>query len=216
MAKPLLERHTIFDTAIDIVNEQGADNLSIRRLTSELSCSPNTIYAQVGNRDELVDGLLNYFFSSFSIRLNPADEWQAQARKWGSALRRCLIDNPNIARLIGWRQRPVITRSANGLFKAFIDAGFGHDLAMRCVRVLIHETISLSLTEIESPPLPARRARGRKKPSAGKASTANPFDQGHNFKGFANIFDSAIDFTLRGIEQTFAEQSIAETGATKQ
>ena len=67
MAKPLLERHTIYDTAIDIVNDQGADNLSIRRLTSELSCSPNTIYAQVGNRDELVDGLLKYFFASHFV-----------------------------------------------------------------------------------------------------------------------------------------------------
>lgn len=214
MAKPLIQSQTIYDTAIEIVNAQGADNLSIRRLTSELSCSPNTIYAQVGNRDELVDGLLNYFFASFSIALNADDHWQTQARQWVTGLRLCLVDNPNIARLIGWRQRPVIASSANSLFKAFIEAGFDADLAMRCVRVLIHETISLSLSEIESPPPPARRASRSKKASAGRVSAkgtaVNPFESPQHFHDFADIFNSAIDFTLRGIAQTLNERSAAK------
>ncbi len=49
-----LERVDVVDAALGIVEAEGADALSMRRLASELGVTTTTIYWHVGNREQLV------------------------------------------------------------------------------------------------------------------------------------------------------------------
>ena len=144
MAKPLLDSITIYDAALALVESQGTKEFSIRRLTDVLNCSPNTIYTQVGNRDSLVAGMLQHFFRRHALQLATDSSWQDQCRDWCYALHNVLVENPSVARLMTWRHRPVVVEYANQLMVVLLQADFEHDYALRVVRVLTHETISLS------------------------------------------------------------------------
>lgn len=49
-----LDREQVVDAALDLVEEHGADALSMRKLAAELGVTTTTIYWHVGSRDELV------------------------------------------------------------------------------------------------------------------------------------------------------------------
>lgn len=208
MAKPLIEITSIYDTAIKIVNSQGAEKLSIRKLTSALQCSPNTIYLQIGNRDDLVGGMLQHFFEQRVIALDQHASWQNQCRQWAYELHKTLLDKPNLARLIGWQQRQIITDCANILLQALLKVDFEPEFALRCVRVLSNETISMSLMEIETPPVEVRRKKRSSKEVTFErriiASQSN-LNASKEFHGQSEIFESAIEFTIRGIESVLEE-----------
>jgi AcrR family transcriptional regulator len=53
-----LERDDVVDAALAMVEEGGADALSMRKLASELGVTTTTVYWHVGSRDELVLALI--------------------------------------------------------------------------------------------------------------------------------------------------------------
>jgi len=53
-----LDRAQVVDCALELVEEHGADALSMRKLANELGVTTTTIYWHVGSRDELVIALI--------------------------------------------------------------------------------------------------------------------------------------------------------------
>jgi AcrR family transcriptional regulator len=53
-----LDRDDVVQAALDIVEESGAEALTMRKLAAELGVTTTTIYWHVGNRDELVLALI--------------------------------------------------------------------------------------------------------------------------------------------------------------
>lgn len=49
-----LTRDDVIDTALELVESQGGDALTMRRLAARLGVAPTTIYWHVGHRDDLV------------------------------------------------------------------------------------------------------------------------------------------------------------------
>lgn len=212
MAKPLIKVDVIYQAALELASKRGAGQLTIRNLTQELNCSPNTIYAQVGDRDGLIQGMLDLFFQANPVSLPYNSGWLEQCRYWAEDFHQLLINNPDLTRLMSLRQRPAIAERVNALLDKLLSAGFDAEFALRCVRVLSNQTVAFSLLEIELPPaFNLRRNRtaeemlrgnsillgSQKAGNLGQYSTAVS-DQ-------SEIFSSAIEFTLRGIESAYTE-----------
>ncbi len=210
MAKPLLEQAAIYDAAVALVNEAGAEQFSVRQLTQRLGCSPNTIYAQVGDREALISGMLAHFFSSQPIQLDASASWQAQCVEWAHRVHDMLVAHPELAKMISWRQRPLIVSWVSELLRVLLSAGFEPEPALRCVRVLSHQTISLALMEIDSPSESIRRQRRSRPERALERLAKEAIDP----SGVASdnwelhtqreIFSSAIEFTVAGIASSMA------------
>ncbi|MEZ5239979.1 MAG: TetR family transcriptional regulator [Microthrixaceae bacterium] len=85
-----LTAEAVVDAALAIVEAEGADALSMRRLASELGVATTSIYWHVGNRDQLLVALIGRLAerlgSSEVHGDDPAEQVRCAARNiWSSA-----------------------------------------------------------------------------------------------------------------------------------
>ncbi len=201
MAKPLIKKELILDEALLLLDEDGFEKLSARNLAGRLGCSTRTLYQQVGKRDALVRELVTYFFSSFQLQFRAAEDWQESGLQWASALREALLAHPHIAGLITTENRPAIADTVNLLLRDWLHKGIHEEIALRGCRVLTHLVISLSLAEIEAPPLPERRSRRSSREIAFEDLVIAQSGSSHsaNFQDMPEVFENAVRWSLQGM-----------------
>jgi AcrR family transcriptional regulator len=112
--------------AIAIIDNDGLEALTVRRLATELGVAPMTVYSYVRGKEEILDLVVDRVAAD--IVLPPTDgDWRERARELGHSLRAALLAHPDGARLIS--ERPITSPNAFRLFDAglgiFRSAGFG-------------------------------------------------------------------------------------------
>ncbi|MGK0281499.1 MAG: AcrR family transcriptional regulator [Patiriisocius sp.] len=204
MPKPLISAETIYEKALVLLDKDGPSGLSVRKLAAALRCSPATLYQQVGKREDMVSKLLAFYFHELDLSFKQRENWQESAFEWASTLHRALLTNPNLSRLLTPDNRHVVVGYVNQLLRVLLADDFEIDLALRSCRVLTHQVISLALTEIDTPPTALRRKRRSAKEIEFEdlAIAAHPLAANGEFQGLPEVFESAIKFTLLGIELT--------------
>jgi AcrR family transcriptional regulator len=211
MSKPLISRAQIFEAALLLLDKDGLEGLSARKLAATLGCSTRTLYQQVGKRDELVRALLDHHFNQYTLEFKVKADWQECATSWANAMRQALLKHPNLSRLLTVENRTSITSYANLLLKNLLKQGFPRELALRSCRVLIHIVISMSLAEIETPPIGDRRKRRSTREIefedliiAGSGSRSDT--RGHNkLHDTPEVFSSAIHWIIFGIRSELTD-----------
>ena len=63
MPRPLIPAEVIYERALALLDAEGADALSARRLAADLGISTRTLYEQVGPREKLIRTLVARHFS---------------------------------------------------------------------------------------------------------------------------------------------------------
>lgn len=116
----------IVAAAIAIIDDEGLDALTVRRLAAELGVAPMTVYSYVRGKEEILDLVVDRVAAD--IVLPPTEgDWRERARELGHSLRAALLAHPGGTRLIS--ERPVTSPGAFRLFDAglgiFRSAGFG-------------------------------------------------------------------------------------------
>ena len=53
-----LSRETIAQTALELIDREGLDALSMRRVAAELAVDPMALYRSVRDRDDLIDAIV--------------------------------------------------------------------------------------------------------------------------------------------------------------
>ena len=151
MAKPLISAELIYAEALTILSEGGPEQLTARALTTRLRCSAQTLYQQVGIREQMLRGVIEYAFQQIDLDFTPSDEWQSSATSWCLALRGVLLTRPGLGRIMGVNDRDVVVRYVNRLIKVLVRHGFSQDLAVESCRVLSHVTLMMTLAELSDP-----------------------------------------------------------------
>jgi AcrR family transcriptional regulator len=70
-----LTRDAVLDTALALINREGVERLTIRRLAGALGVSPMSIYRHVANKADLVDGVLDLLMREASVTAHYEDDW---------------------------------------------------------------------------------------------------------------------------------------------
>src|SRR5258707_13922848 len=104
-SKPLT-RERILSTALAIVDREGLDAISMRRIGEALGVEAMSIYNHVANKAAILDGIFETILGELPVA-KPASSWrlglQARARAFRSGLR----DHPNALPLFS--PRPAVT-----------------------------------------------------------------------------------------------------------
>jgi AcrR family transcriptional regulator len=96
-ARRALSREAIADAAIAIVDAEGLDGLSMRRLAQELDTGPASLYAHVSGKDELLQLLIDRVAGEIP-RIEPDPErWEEQVKEYLRAVRRVLVAHRDLA-----------------------------------------------------------------------------------------------------------------------
>ncbi|MFJ6631624.1 TetR/AcrR family transcriptional regulator [Streptomyces sp. NPDC091376] len=127
--KPLLSRDRIVGTASALVDAEGLDAVSTRRLAAELGVSGPSLYNHFRNKDEILDAVADAV--SAKVDLSMFDEtdgrdWRTALHDWALSYRAALTDHPNVVPVLarGPGRRPAGLKVADAVFGAMVRAGW--------------------------------------------------------------------------------------------
>jgi AcrR family transcriptional regulator len=94
-----ITRDVVLATALHLIDRDGADALSMRRLAQALGCDPMTLYRHAPNKAALLDGVTEIVLAQLTV--NPADpDWAGQLRAVGRDFRRLALAHPRVVPLL--------------------------------------------------------------------------------------------------------------------
>jgi AcrR family transcriptional regulator len=148
VAKPLLSADAIYDEALRALAAEGPAGLAARSLSARLRCSTKTLYRQVGNRDELIRGVVSRAFASIELDFSTDTSWQDSVRSWCQALRGALVQRPGLTSLMTISDSDVVITYVTRLIRVLKRYGFTEKEAVDACNVLVHVALSLTVTDI--------------------------------------------------------------------
>ncbi|BBY20236.1 TetR/AcrR family transcriptional regulator [Mycobacterium stomatepiae] len=148
MAKPLIPADDILTHALDLLDSEGVEALSVRRLSAALKISPRTLYQQVGNREALIRALVARHFAQLKLDFKEYETWESTALHWCQALHDALRAHPFLTELMTIDDRSAVTDYVNALLEATLQEGIPRPLATECCRGLAHMTINHSIVDV--------------------------------------------------------------------
>jgi AcrR family transcriptional regulator len=94
-----LTREVVLAAALEIIDRDGADGLTMRRLGHALDRDPMALYRHAANKNALLDGVVELVMGQ--ARLDPSDpDWAGQLRTFARAFRGIAIAHPHVVPLL--------------------------------------------------------------------------------------------------------------------
>ena len=151
-----LTRSMILQTALAIVDRDGVDGLSIRRLSDALGRDPVMLYRQVPNKAAVLDGVAETVLTQLSVDAADPD-WAGQLRIVARDFRHLALAHPNVVPLLVTRplatplgQRPPgMLRPLEDVLALLTSAGFASDDALHIYRMLFGYLYGHILNELQ-------------------------------------------------------------------
>lgn len=150
MAKPLIPVEVILERSLALLDAEGADALTTRRLAAELKISTRTLYQQVGNRDELIRALVSRHLSQLRLEFREYDDWETTALQWCKGLHDALRAHPFLTELMTVDDRDAVMDYVAELMKSTLKEGISRSLAVDCSRALVNLTINHTVMEVRA------------------------------------------------------------------
>ena len=94
-----LTRDLVLRAALEIVDRDGVDGLTMRRLGQTLGRDPMALYRYAANKSALLDGVVELVMGQ--AHLDPLDsDWASQLRNFARAFRTIALAHPHVVPLI--------------------------------------------------------------------------------------------------------------------
>ncbi|MFE5482812.1 TetR/AcrR family transcriptional regulator [Streptomyces sp. NPDC056527] len=100
MARTALTREEVLETAAALVKQHGPDALTMRRLAAELATAVTSIYWHVGNRESLLDALVERTVADLSAITPRGRTPAARIVSVARTLRRDLRERPHLVAMV--------------------------------------------------------------------------------------------------------------------
>ncbi|MFG2875746.1 TetR/AcrR family transcriptional regulator [Streptomyces sp. NPDC048337] len=127
--KPLLSRARIVEAAGALVDAEGLEAVSTRRLAAALGVSGPSLYNHFRTKDEILEAVADAVSARVDLSMfepEAAGDWRAALHAWAHSYRDALSDHPNIVPVLarGPGRRPAGLRLADAVFGAMTAAGW--------------------------------------------------------------------------------------------
>jgi AcrR family transcriptional regulator len=179
MARPPLTRDRILRAALTLIDRDGLDALSMRKLGASLGVEGMALYRHVGNKERLLEGVTELLLEDLDVGPGDSaswiDAWHAIARSY----RRLARSHPGAFRLLALSPLTTAARFERAQVPVAIlrEAGFSDATAERAFRTLLSYADGYLLRELAD-------ANGELTPEEAEAA-----------------FDFGIQMILAGLEQ---------------
>jgi TetR/AcrR family transcriptional regulator, tetracycline repressor protein len=144
-----LSRRRILEAAVRLVDREGLEALSMRKLGGELGVEAMSLYNHVPNKDALLDGMVEVLLGELKIP-SEKEGWERRIREAYRAFRRLAREHPNVFPLLV--VRPPDTMDGVWLVEEFLKtlggAGFDPETALYAFRVLSSYASGYAMAEI--------------------------------------------------------------------
>ncbi|GGN55683.1 TetR family transcriptional regulator [Actinoplanes lobatus] len=129
MARPrqaLLTKERIVEAAAALIDAEGLDACSMRRLATELGVQGPSLYNHFATKAEIVDAVAEAVVAQVDISVFHGNDWRAALRLWAKSYHAVLAAHPNVVPVLatGPGRRPAGLAMAEAVYGALIDAGW--------------------------------------------------------------------------------------------
>ena len=143
--RPALSRQEVLATALRLIDADGVEALSMRRMGKALGRDPMRLYRFASSKDELLDGVVELVLGELRVPAAEAGNWEEVLRRSAHAFREIALAHPHVVPLLVTRPlatplalRPLGTlRPLEALLELFIGAGFDERRALHAYRLYI-------------------------------------------------------------------------------
>jgi AcrR family transcriptional regulator len=155
---PSVSRERIVRAALDLLDRDGLDALSMRRIAAEVGVTAMTLYVYFRNKDELLDAVVDAGADEITL---PSQEgpWKLQMSELLHEVRRALERHPGALRdrLTRPFLGPGVLRLPETALRILEAAGFEKEDAVRAYRALFSYTFGYASFSSEANAEEARR-----------------------------------------------------------
>ncbi|MER6916542.1 TetR/AcrR family transcriptional regulator C-terminal domain-containing protein [Streptomyces sp. NPDC000594] len=150
--QPALSRDQIVAEAIALLDSEGLDALSMRRLGTRLNAGATSMYSHVTNKDELIELVVDEVYREIEIPVVDGPEgWRAAARTSAHSLRAAILRHPWIAAVLGEVSGaslgPNMMQMSERILALFEDGGFHPDDASTAMSTLFAYVFGTTTSE---------------------------------------------------------------------
>jgi len=131
-AREPLTRERIVEAAIKILDRDGLDAVSTRKIAEDLGTGSASLYAHVSSRDELIELMVDRIAGEIEVPEPDADHWQDQLRTYARHAQQVWAAHADIVRtsLATIPTGPGRLRVIEGLLAIMRAAGFSDQVAI--------------------------------------------------------------------------------------
>ena len=139
---PTIDRESVLDAAIRLLDTGGVEVLTMRRLAIELGVSTMAPYRHVGSKDELLMVLVDRLAARLVYPPRPPDPKGAMLVLW-STIYDSLAEHPWVAEVLARRRMmaPSVLRAVEEIHAALRQAGLSIEAAVRAYRLMWNFTL---------------------------------------------------------------------------
>lgn len=197
---PLVSKRTTLEAGLRIVDGEGLEALTIRRLAGEIGVNGASLYHHFSNKDEILAGVAALALEKVRTPVNGNQGWESWVLANAVDFRRALLAHPTLAPVL-LRRHPLRiglkehNATASLLAVQGIPAGF--------VLPLLESLESMALGDV----LYSSAIDAAKNPSDEGDDWGTEFPHLHSLAAQASIdHDEAFELAARGVISAFAER----------
>ena len=129
----MLSRQRIVEVATAILDAEGLDALSTRRLAQELGVRAPSLYNHFATKEEILDAVGDAIIAQVDLSMFSGADWAVALVEWARAYRRALAAHPHAVPFLatGPARRPAALALADAVFGALVEAGWPAGYATR-------------------------------------------------------------------------------------
>lgn len=203
-----LSRDRVLRAALKLVDRDGVDALTMRRLGRELGVEAMSLYSYVDSKEDLIEGVVEQVYREMPIIGPEPGPWQDRVRHHAATYRQILRKHPNVVALVSRRPLNVegtaaFVDSALGLLQSI---GLDRRLADRVLGVIAAFTLGQVAEQVGDEQRPGSSAQTRMTPDDQRRfpylaamSEMEPAD-------YEQEFELGMDFIILGIEHLLAHR----------
>ena len=146
-----LDRPVIVRTALDLIDRDGLDAVSMRRLARELGVEAMSLLHHVRNKEDLLDACIEEASASLDLTgMQGPGPWRERLKAGFGAYRALAHEHPELFALVG--HRPVrhleVLRPIEAALAVLADAGLSAEQGIRAFRIISSFVYGYALSEL--------------------------------------------------------------------
>jgi AcrR family transcriptional regulator len=144
-----LDRATILDAAVALVDREGLAALNMRALAQELGVGTMSLYHYVPNKDAMLDGITERVLAEIELPAEGSGPWEQRALFMARSFRGVALRHPHCVPLLVTRtfQSPVALRPCEAAFAILAEGGFEPPQALVLFRTILAYCLGFVMME---------------------------------------------------------------------
>lgn len=143
--RPSTSAAAIYERALELVDREGIDALTSRRLAADLNISTRTLYKRIGSRERLIRELISAYSARLILEFRPQGTWEETVWGWCLQVYQALTDHPHLTDILRGRTSTAITAHVDALIDASVRHGLPRTVADESCRAVADLTINDAL-----------------------------------------------------------------------